>query len=75
MNIREMLKVKEEFESKIGHTPKELDEMWNYCLKKGHSLICQLNRCGKNWRDLNINCISTLEREYFKLINEVKECH
>lgn len=67
MNIREMLEVKEQFEEKVGHTPEELDLMWNYCIEKGHHLINQLNRCGKNWRDLNINCVCTLEKAYLNL--------
>lgn len=65
MNIREMLMTKEDFDEKVKHTPEELDEMWNYLIGK-HSLITQLDRCGKNWRDLNIHAISTLEREYNK---------
>ena len=63
MNIREMLKMKNEFENKVGHTEQELDKMWNYLIGK-HRLITQLNNCGQNWRDLNINAICTLEREY-----------
>lgn len=73
MNIREMLKEKEEFEKNVKHSPEELDRMWSYCLEKGHALICQLDRCGKDWRDLNTNCIATLEKEYLKIKDKESE--
>ena len=54
----------------MNTTPGELDKMWDACIKAGHSLITQLDRCGKGWRDLNTACIKTLPREYSKIGGE-----
>lgn len=48
-------------------THEEMQDMWDFCKSKGHSLICQLDRCGKNWFDMNTRALATLEREYNKL--------
>jgi len=49
-------------------TPQELDMMWDACVKAGHKLITQLDRCDKGWRDLNPHAIKTLPREYYRLL-------
>ena len=49
-------------------TDKDMQTMWDYCIQNKHKLICQLDRCGKSWTDMNINALGTLEREYNKLI-------
>jgi len=48
-------------------THEDMQIMWDFCINNGHPLICQLNRCGKSWTDLNSNALATLEREYNKL--------
>lgn len=49
-------------------TSSELDMMWDFCVNKGHSLIQQLEKSGKGWRDLNPQAIKTLPREYKKVL-------
>lgn len=63
MEYLEMKKLLEEHHT----TYEEMQMMWDYCLKNGHSLICQLDRCGKSWTDLNKYALATLEKEYNKL--------
>lgn len=67
MNTKQLLEAKNIYDAKIKNTEEELDYMWQYCLQAGHSLINQLDKCGKDWRDLNLTCIATLEKEYLKL--------
>ena len=52
----------------MNTTPAELDMMWSACVKVGHKLIANLDRCGSGWRDLNPHAIKTLPREYYKLM-------
>lgn len=54
----------------INKTDKEMQNMWDYCVKKGHKLISQLNKSGSSWSDLNTSALSTLEREYLKMLWE-----
>jgi hypothetical protein len=58
----------EKLMKEMNTTPAELDVMWDACVKAGHSLISQLNQCGKGWRDLNAACIKTLPREYHEIV-------
>lgn len=60
------------FLSSQNKTDEQMQEMWDYCVENGHKLICQLDRCGKSWTDLNAYALSTLEREYIKLKDSVK---
>jgi hypothetical protein len=62
VRMREFLKTQ-------NKTDEEMQAMWDFCLAKGHKLIRQLDKCGKNWADMNINALATLEREYNKLQN------
>jgi len=59
----------EQLMKEISTTPTELDMMWDACVKAGHSLIANLDQCGKSWRDLNPCAIKTLPREYQKIVN------
>jgi hypothetical protein len=59
----------EQLLKEMNTTPAELDMMWDACVKAGHSLISNPNRCGKSWRDMNPSAIKTLPREYQKIIN------
>ena len=58
----------EKLMKEMNTTPAELDMMWDACAKAGHSLISQLSKCGKGWRDLNTACIKTLPGEYYKIV-------
>jgi hypothetical protein len=56
----------------MGVTSEALDNMWNSCAEAGHSLINQLIKSDKGWRDLNPCAIRTLPEEYRKMVAEGK---
>ena len=60
----------EKLMEEMNTTPEELDMMWDTCVKAGHRLIAQLDRCGEGWRDLDSMVIKTLPREFIKIINQ-----
>ena len=51
-------------------TDADMQTMWDFCVANGHGLICQLDKCGRTWHDMNISALATLEREYNKLKEE-----
>jgi hypothetical protein len=62
----------EQLMKEMNATPDELDAMWDACVEAGHSLIANLDRCGKGWRDMSPQAIKTLPREYNKIMEVVK---
>ncbi len=55
------------FLKEIHKTDDEMQMMWDFCIQKNHPLICQINKCGKSWSDLNVYVLRSLEKEYLKL--------
>lgn len=63
-----------DFLKQRNKTDEEMQIMWDYCLANGHKLICQLNKCGKTWSDLNKTALATLEVEYNKVKADMEQC-
>lgn len=49
----------------MGYTEEDLNNMWTFLIGKA-PIVTHLDRCGKDWKDLNLVCLKTLPRTYEK---------